>query len=260
LRTGYQNIMRRGIRIIAIPLIAFASSAAAQDAYDALIAKHAAANGVPESLVRRVIKIESRGNPRLVSHGNYGLMQIRLGTARAMGYSGTAEGLLDPGTNMTYAVKYLAGAYRAAGGDHDRAISNYQRGYYTRTAKSSRSSAAPPASLAGLQSAQPSDSPPVPKLSPPPAAHPAPQPVRAASLTSLAGSQAAQSPGAQLAPKPNRPPVAQRPPQPARAAKPARTGKTVGAPLNLLSFLKNLVSPAKTPHKRGTQAVRQARR
>ena len=30
--------------------------------HDELIAKHAAANGVPEQLVRRVIRIESRGN------------------------------------------------------------------------------------------------------------------------------------------------------------------------------------------------------
>jgi hypothetical protein len=80
--------------------------------------------------VRRVIHIESRGNARIVSKGNYGLMQIRLGTARAMGYHGTEEGLLDPDTNMTYAVKYLAGAYRAAGCNEARAISYYQRGYH----------------------------------------------------------------------------------------------------------------------------------
>ena len=98
--------------------------------HDHLVAKHAAAHGVPESLVRRVIQIESRGNPRVVSSGNYGLMQIRLGTARAMGYRGDAGGLLDADTNMTYAVRYLAGAYRAAGGNHEQAIRNYQRGYY----------------------------------------------------------------------------------------------------------------------------------
>lgn len=99
-------------------------------AYDSLVARHAAANGLPESLVRRVIMRESRYNPRAVSKGNYGMMQIRLGTARAMGYQGSAAGLLDADTNMTYAVRYLAGAYRAAGGNHDRAVSNYARGYY----------------------------------------------------------------------------------------------------------------------------------
>ena len=109
--------------------------------HDALIAKHAATHHVPEALVRRVIHIESKGNPRVVSKGNYGLMQIRLGTARAMGYRGTAEGLLDADTNMTYAVKYLASAYRAAGCNEARAISYYQRGFY----KKARSKCAVPA-------------------------------------------------------------------------------------------------------------------
>src|ERR1700676_4891150 len=97
---------------------------------DGMAAAQASANGVPLSLVERVIKRESGGNPRAVSQGNYGLMQIRLGTARAMGYSGSAAGLLDPQTNMTYAVRYLAGAYRAAGGNENRAVALYASGYY----------------------------------------------------------------------------------------------------------------------------------
>ena len=120
--------------ILSVALAAFAQMALAPGAlagpHDALIAKHAAANGVPEQLIRRVIRIESRGNAGAVHAGNYGLMQIRLGTARGVGYSGDAQGLLDPDTNLTYAVKYLAGAYRAAGCDADRAVSYYQRGYY----------------------------------------------------------------------------------------------------------------------------------
>ena len=95
-----------------------------------MAASHAAANGVPVSLVHRVIMRESRYNARAVSKGNYGIMQIRLGTARGLGYTGTAAGLLDPNTNMTYAVKYLAGAYKVAGGNESRAVSLYASGYY----------------------------------------------------------------------------------------------------------------------------------
>jgi soluble lytic murein transglycosylase-like protein len=95
-----------------------------------LIARHAAANNLPEDLVRRVIKRESGGNPHVISAGNYGLMQIKLPTARAMGYTGNAAGLLDADTNMTYAVKYLAGAYRAADGNANRAVHYYAAGYY----------------------------------------------------------------------------------------------------------------------------------
>jgi soluble lytic murein transglycosylase-like protein len=97
---------------------------------DGMAAAQASANGVPVSLVERVIKRESGGNLRAVSRGNYGLMQIRLGTARAMGFSGSAAELLDSQTNMTYAVRYLAGAYRAAGGNESRAVALYASGYY----------------------------------------------------------------------------------------------------------------------------------
>jgi len=95
-----------------------------------MAAGQASTAGLPASLVERVIRRESGGNPRAVHAGNYGLMQIRLSTARAMGYTGSAAGLLDPQTNMTYALRYLAGAYRAAGGNESRAIALYSRGYY----------------------------------------------------------------------------------------------------------------------------------
>jgi soluble lytic murein transglycosylase-like protein len=94
-----------------------------------MIAQAASAAGVPLSLAERVVRRESGGNPRAMHAGNYGLMQIRLGTARAMGYGGSASGLLDPSVNMTYAMRYLAGAYRAAGGNESRAVALYARGY-----------------------------------------------------------------------------------------------------------------------------------
>ena len=96
---------------------------------NASIAKHADANGIPAPLVHRVIMRESRYRANAYASGNYGLMQIKAGTARAMGYSGPASGLLDAETNLTYAVKYLAGAYRKAHGDLDRAVGYYARGY-----------------------------------------------------------------------------------------------------------------------------------
>jgi hypothetical protein len=98
---------------------------------DALVAKHAKANAVPEALVHRVIVRESRYRPDLVGRGGtIGLMQIKLATAHGLGYTGDAAGLRDPDTNLAYAVKYLAGAYRAANGDHDRAMHYYASGYY----------------------------------------------------------------------------------------------------------------------------------
>src|SRR5207302_2601361 len=110
----------------------FPHSASAQHPqFNAMIATHAQANGVPEALVHRVILRESRYQPGVVGRGGaIGMMQIKLATARGLGYTGTAEGLRDPNTNLTYAVKYLAGAYRAANGDHNRAVAYYAGGYY----------------------------------------------------------------------------------------------------------------------------------
>ena len=117
--------------LLALTVLACALPAAAADRYDALIVRHAQANGVPEALVRRVIARESRYDAGAVGRGGaMGLMQIKHATARAMGYSGPAHGLLDADTNLTYAVRYLAGAYRTARGDQALAFSLYQRGYY----------------------------------------------------------------------------------------------------------------------------------
>jgi len=109
------------------------TSARAHDgALDAAIARHAAANGVPVELVRRVVTRESGYNPRARNAGALGLMQIKYATARSMGYSGSPGGLLDAETNLTYAVKYLAGAYHAAGGNQGRAVALYASGYHGR--------------------------------------------------------------------------------------------------------------------------------
>jgi soluble lytic murein transglycosylase-like protein len=117
--------------LIAVTVFPQAASAQQRSAYEAMVATHAKANGVPEALVHRVIVRESKYNASLIGRGGtIGLMQIKLGTARGLGYTGTAEGLRDPQTNLTYAVKYLAGAFRAANGDHNRAVSYYAGGYY----------------------------------------------------------------------------------------------------------------------------------
>ncbi|MBR0881434.1 soluble lytic murein transglycosylase-like protein [Bradyrhizobium japonicum] len=110
-----------------LPQAAFAGEAE----YVEMVAAHARANGVPEALVHRVIMRESRYQPGLIGRGGtIGLMQIKLATARGVGYTGDAAGLRDPNTNLTYAVKYLAGAYRAANGDHARAVRYFAGGYY----------------------------------------------------------------------------------------------------------------------------------
>jgi len=91
---------------------------------------HADENRVPVELVHKVIRRESRYQPRVVGAGfAMGLMQIKFSTARGMGYAGARDGLLDPDTNLYWGVKYLAAAYRYAGGDQVMADRHYARGF-----------------------------------------------------------------------------------------------------------------------------------
>ena len=116
-----------------VTALSFASHAEAQQRaqYEQLVATHARANNVPEALVHRVIVRESKYRPDLVGRGGtIGLMQIKLATARGLGYTGDAAGLRDPDTNLAYGIKYLAGAWRAANSNHGRAMHLYASGYY----------------------------------------------------------------------------------------------------------------------------------
>lgn len=110
--------------------MAFETPASAPKDLDALISKYSVAYDVPERLVRRVVHRESRFNPAARNGPYWGLMQISHPTARGMGYTGSAKGLLDAETNLKYAVRYLSGAYKVADGDEGQAVRYYARGYY----------------------------------------------------------------------------------------------------------------------------------
>lgn len=115
---------------VPVPQPAPREIAHAKTGLDGLIERYAAYYEVPSRLVRRVVERESKGNPRVYSKGNWGLMQIKYPTARSLGFDGPADALLDAETNLKYAVKYLRGAYMVADGDEDRAVRYYAAGYY----------------------------------------------------------------------------------------------------------------------------------
>lgn len=80
-------------------------------------------HGVPEAVAFALVKRESGWNPRAVGRaGEIGLVQIKYGTAKAIGYRGTRQGLFDPHTNLTYGFKYARMALNAG------SIKYYQSG------------------------------------------------------------------------------------------------------------------------------------
>ena len=126
-----KSLPKFALAALAALLVSPDAMAQSRAQYESMVAAHAAANNVPEALVHRVIIRESKYHSNLVGRGGtIGLMQIKLPTARGLGYTGDAAGLRDPDTNLAWGIKYLAGAYRAANGDHGRAVRYYASGYY----------------------------------------------------------------------------------------------------------------------------------
>ncbi len=95
-----------------------------------LVDREARANGVPVALARAVVRIESNWKVQTTGRaGEVGLMQIKHQTARGMGYKGSRAKLYEPATNIRWGMRYLAGAYRLAGGDTCGTVMRYQGGH-----------------------------------------------------------------------------------------------------------------------------------
>lgn len=98
--------------------------------YEAIISKYARSYGVPVSLAKAVVQIESSYRPNLRGKaGEIGLMQVKLSTARGLGYTGSAKALYNPDTNIRYGMKYLAMAHRLGGKTTCGTILRYNAGH-----------------------------------------------------------------------------------------------------------------------------------
>ncbi|MBM6595888.1 lytic transglycosylase domain-containing protein [Microvirga pudoricolor] len=109
------------------------AAAAAATGLQVLVQRYASQNNIPYPLADAIIRIESRYNAGARNGPHMGLTQIHTATARSLGYTGEAAGLLDAETNLRYGLKYLATAYKLAGGDTCGTILRYQAGHRAET-------------------------------------------------------------------------------------------------------------------------------
>lgn len=112
-----------------LPFSAIAQPVSARDVLHAvsavrsMVSTVAREQGVPDTVAHALVRRESGYNWRAVGRaGEIGLVQIKLSTARGLGFRGTREALFDPRTNLTYGMRYAALARRCGG------IHLYQRG------------------------------------------------------------------------------------------------------------------------------------
>jgi soluble lytic murein transglycosylase-like protein len=115
---------------LTLPAPSIGTEASEQSALDERISHYARVYDVPESLIHRLIERESGYSPTTHTARFWGLMQLRLDTAKSMGYRGSARGLLDADTNLKYGVAYLSNAYLVSGSNADRALALYTSGYF----------------------------------------------------------------------------------------------------------------------------------
>jgi soluble lytic murein transglycosylase-like protein len=94
-----------------------------------LIADKAKEYNVPLPLALGVIEAESGFRVRAHNEGNWGLGQIRCGTARSIGMTGSCKQLLDPQINLTYSMAYLRAALNEAHDDYCYALTLYNGGF-----------------------------------------------------------------------------------------------------------------------------------
>ncbi|WP_063298207.1 MULTISPECIES: lytic transglycosylase domain-containing protein [unclassified Pseudovibrio] len=110
-----------------------AEAATKKGSYVKLIEQKAKKHGVPHHIAKAVVEVESNFNARARGRaGEVGLMQIKPSTARGMGYRGSTKALYKPENNIEWGMRYLAGAYKRAGGDLCGTILRYNAGHYAK--------------------------------------------------------------------------------------------------------------------------------
>jgi len=76
-----------------------------------LVSEVAARAGIPDCVAHGLVRTESGYRPHMVGRaGEVGLTQIKLATARDVGFRGSRSLLFDPRTNLTFGFRY---AHRA---------------------------------------------------------------------------------------------------------------------------------------------------
>ena len=82
-----------------------------------MIRAAAISHDVNPQIALGLIDVESTFKPTAQKDGNYGLMQIRMATAKAMGFKGSFNDLLIPENNLEYGMRYLHYCYEKHGDD-----------------------------------------------------------------------------------------------------------------------------------------------
>ena len=129
-KTIFNNLRERNTKWFSKTSKTSAKEKSQKGKYDRLITKYARKEGVPISLARAVVRVESNYKPSARgAAGEVGLMQIKPSTARGMGYKGSTKALYNPETNIRWGMKYLGKAHKLGNGSTCGTILKYNAGH-----------------------------------------------------------------------------------------------------------------------------------
>lgn len=107
--------------------------------YSTIIISAAKAIGIPGSLLLSICMAESNlKNVASMNDGgspSYGICQIKLDTAKMLGFKGKANDLMIPKTNAKWAAKYVARQLKRYDDDWCKAAAAYNSGTYRESKK-----------------------------------------------------------------------------------------------------------------------------
>lgn len=92
--------------------------------------------GLPQGLLSALCHVESSHNVRAIhvadgSTDSLGICQIKLETAKMLGFKGTKKQLMNPYVNIIFAGKYLSHQMHRYDGRIEKAVIAYNSGHYS---------------------------------------------------------------------------------------------------------------------------------
>lgn len=110
---GWYSSPAISVMKLSAPLVALLMTACqtvqspAQPSLHEMIRAAAVSHDISPEIALGLIDVESTFKPTVSKDGNYGLMQIRLATAKSMGFKGSLKDLMIPENNIEYGMRYL---------------------------------------------------------------------------------------------------------------------------------------------------------
>jgi len=106
------SVMKLSAPLVALLLTACQTvQSSAEPSLHEMIRVAAVSHDINPEIALGLVDVESTFKPSAQKDGNYGLMQIRLATAKAMGFKGSLSELMKPENNLEYGMRYLHYCY-----------------------------------------------------------------------------------------------------------------------------------------------------